>query len=118
VTPEEVEASYREAIYDAGERVTVRRYFANNASWFDARVYAKVARFSGKDLVGAARQGDANVILLVSDLEAKRFPLPLEVSDKVIVDGKEMSIVDPDGATRRVSGVLVAYDLTVRGRGL
>lgn len=118
MSPDEVEGHYREAIREAGdEKVTVRRRYGTGTSrpWFDAEVPAKVARYGPKDLAGAAQQGDANVILLRSDLEAKRYPLPPRNGDTIFVDGREMSIVAVDGATRRIAGVTIAYDITARG---
>ena len=41
--------------------------------------------------------------------------LPLLTTDKAVVRGKEMAVLSIDDNTRRIQGVLVAYDIQVRG---
>lgn len=121
MSPEEAEAHYREAIAEAGEvEVRVRRYYnlGPSRTFFEVKVSAKVSGYAEKDLVGPAQQGDVRVIIIYSDLEAKQFPLPIISGDKVLVDGKELSVIAPDAATRRIGGVVVAYDLVTRGASL
>lgn len=121
MSPEEAEGHYRDAIAEAGDgSVTFRRYYGAGASRpkFEATVPAKVSGYGPQDLAGPIQQGDVRVIVIASDLSAKRFPLPVRNGDKVVVDGRELSVVSPDAATRRVGGVVVAYDLTARGPGL
>ena len=71
--------------------------------------------YYGTELVGTIQQGDRKVILLADDLLAAQFALPLKKGDKIVIRGRETNIEAPDDNTRRVRGVLVAYELQVRG---
>ncbi len=61
------------------------------------------------------QQGDRKVILFADDLANSEIELPLLDSDALMVRGDELSIVRIDDSTRRVNGVLIAYEITVRG---
>ena len=115
MTPAQAIASYRRKLKDT---VVIRRY-ANVAGphrpWFDAEVRARVMGFAPDELVGGIVQGDRRLIVLAEDLIARQFPLPLRKGDKAIIRGRECNIEAPDDNTRRVQGVLIAYELQVRG---
>ncbi|MGD9880458.1 MAG: hypothetical protein AB7F22_10615 [Reyranella sp.] len=117
MTPATVKASYRRAIDQAGEPLTVRRYTGAGASRprVDVSVRGRVVDYRPDELVGTIQQGDRMIILLVEDLVAAQFPMPLRKGDKIVVRGRELNIEDPDDNTRRVAGVLIAYELRARG---
>ena len=117
MTPEALKASYRRAMNEAGETVKIRRYTGagSNRPWFECEVMARVTGFEPEELVGAIVQGDRKLIVLAEDLIAAQFPLPIVKGDRAIVRGKELNIEAADDSTRRVAGVLVAYQLQVRG---
>lgn len=100
-----------------GEPITIRRYTGSgpNRAFFDATVRGRVMNYRADEIVGQIQQGDRHVVLLAEDLIAEEFPLPITPSDKCIVRGKELAIISPDDNTRRYAGVLIGYDLTVRG---
>lgn len=102
-----------------GETVLVRRYTPATGGVgrpkFDAEVRARVTGYAPEELVGSIVQGDRKVILLVEDLIAKQFAMPVLASDKIVVRGKEFAIIAPDDSTRRIANVLIAYELTARG---
>jgi hypothetical protein len=53
-------------------------------------------------------------LLLVQDITTGQMPLPVTSTDKVIVRGRELAIVN--AAERKApTGELVAYELQVRG---
>ena len=111
----EVVAAYARVLKD---RVTFRRYTGAGESrpFVEARdVRSHVAGYQPHELIGSIIQGDRKVIALVADLVDRKFVLPLTVNDKVIVDGKELAIIAPDGNTRSVNGELVAYEIQARG---
>lgn len=114
MTPNQVKASYRRGLRD---RVTVRRYTGSgpDAPYFDAEnIRARVSGFTPEQLVDNLREGDRQVILYADDLIAKGL-ISLTASDKVIDKGREFAVIGLDDATRRVGGVLVAYELHCRG---
>lgn len=117
MTPERTRDSYRRALAAAGEMVTVRRYVGTGSDRpvVEAPVAARVTGYAPSELVGNIRQGDRKVILLAEDLERRQFPLPLRAGDKVVVGGRELNVEYADDQTRRVAGVLIAYELQARG---
>lgn len=98
------------------ETIIVRRYTGAGANRpkFDAEVRGKAWGYSAKELVGAIQQGDQRVIVLVDDLIAKGFALPITSADKVVVKGREIAIINP-GQRKAPDGTLVVYDLQARG---
>lgn len=116
MSPEECRATYRQMIDEAGETVLVRRYTGTgqNRPYFEAAVKARVIGFKPQELIGGLRQGDQRLILLNEDLLNAQFPTPLLDTDKVVVNGREITIQAPDKSTRRVAGELIAYDLIAR----
>lgn len=116
MTPEAAIGMYRRLIA-SGEDVLLRRYTGTGATRakFEVRVRAKVAGYEPQDLVGSVQQGDRKVIVLAEDVDAAQFPVPITNSDKIVVRGKELTIQSVDDSTRRIAGVLVAYELPVRG---
>jgi hypothetical protein len=117
MTPEEVKATYRQFLDEVGETVSLRRYTGAGASRpsFDATVKARVTEFAPHELVGGITQGDRKLIVLAQDLFDAQWPVPPKKGDKAIVRGRELNIEGVDDNTRRVSGVLAAYEIVVRG---
>lgn len=109
-----VTAAYRKSL---GETVLVRRYTGTgqNRPRFDVAALARVVGYAPHELVGTIQQGDRKAIVLVEDLIKAGFALPITSADKLVVGGRELQIVAPDGETRKVDGVLIAYELQVRG---
>lgn len=117
MSPADVIATYRRMFNERGETVQVRRFTGAgpNRPRVDVDVMAVVTGFAPDEYVGSIVQGDRKVILLAEDLTAAQFALPVTTGDKIVVRGKELAIIAADDSTRRVSGVLVAYELQVRG---
>lgn len=114
MSPAEIKAMYANAL---SEIVTVRRYTGSGANrpHFDADARARVVGFSPVELVGSIVQGDTKIILFADDLLDVQFAQPVTVNDKVVVRGKELAIIASDDSTRRVDGVLIAYEIQARG---
>lgn len=112
----QVRASYRRALINVGEQITVRRYsgVGANRAHTDVVTYGRVLEIANTDLVGDVRQGDIKIIALSEDLDTGGFPMPVVPNDRVVVRGKEYIIIS-NSDSRRVAGVLVAYDLIGRG---
>ncbi len=112
----EMRADYRELIDEDGETITLRRFVAGGAP-IEVEVRARVTGYQPAELVGGIKQGDSRLIVLAEDVEARGFPVPFSTggSDKAIIRGKTQNIELVDDRTRRVGGVLIAYDITARG---
>lgn len=117
MTPEQAISAHKRALAVAGETVMIRRYTGTgqNRPYFDADVQARVTDFEPAELVGGIVQGDRKLVVLAEDLERAQFPENLRKGDKAIVRGRECNIESVDDNTRRIQGVLVAYELAVRG---
>lgn len=105
----EIKAAYARELK---ETIIVRRYTGKgtNKPKFDVPVRGKARLYSATELVGSITQGDQNVLLLVEDLIKAQFALPLTSNDKVVVAGKELSILQPN--TRKApDGTLIVYDV-------
>jgi hypothetical protein len=117
MTPDEWKDMYRRAMDVAGEQIVIRRYTGTgqNRPYFDAPVRARVVRYNAEELIGAIKQGDSRLIVLAEDMITAQIPLDLRAGDKAVVRGREMNIEAADDNTRRIQGVLIAYELQVRG---
>lgn len=114
MSPEEVKKTYAKFLT---EKVLVKRYVGTgqNRSYFEIEVRARVMGFVPSDLTGNIIQGDRRIILFADDLLDKGFVLPITINDQIVVRGRELAVTKPDDSTRRINGVLVAYDIQVRG---
>lgn len=118
MTPQSAEESYRRALATGGRTVQLRRYSgppALNRNFTDHDVQARVREFRADELAGNIRQGDRQVIILASDLQASGFPGALRANDKLILDGAELNLQTVDAQSRRIEGVLIAYEAVARG---
>lgn len=118
MTPEAAKAMYRRRI-GIGETIYIRRYTGAgpNRPHYDVAVRARVTGYAPHQLIGGIQQGDRMIILLAEDLNAAGFAGPITTNDRVVVGtDPEMKIIAPDKATRACQGVLIAYELQVRGQ--
>lgn len=114
MTPDAAKAMYRRQLAAHGEPITLRRPVQNGAPIDAAGLRARVVSFQSAESPEQVRQGVRKVILLAEDLEATSWPGPPRAKDQVILRGKTMRIVSVDDDTRRVAGVLIAYELTAQ----
>lgn len=112
---EAIRAAYRRDLEEY-EAVTFRQYDGStpDRSHTDFETAARVMSYSPADLVGNIKQGDSRLIVLAEDFETAPFAA-LRQNDKAIVRGRELNIEAVDDSTRRVGGVLIAYEIRVRG---
>lgn len=116
MTPAAAIAATERAIAAVGETVTLRRPAGVSPQTFtDAEARARVTDFHADELVGSLQQGDRKLIVLAKDLEARQWPVPPRKGDKAIVRGKTLNVEAVDDSTRRVGGVIVAYEIAARG---
>ena len=74
----------------------------------------RITGFQPDDVVVDLQQGDRKVILLADDVAAAGLA-PLKRASKLLWNGKILTVKSIDDATRRVGGVLIAYELQVAG---
>jgi hypothetical protein len=117
MTPAETRQAYMEAMDDAGESISIRRFTGTGVTrtYVDTNARARVIDYQERELVGTIQQGDRKIIMLVDDLIAGGFAVPVTANDKVVLRGKMISIVSVDDSTRRVQGELIAYEIQARG---
>ena len=118
MSPSETLAAYRRALAQDHEVVTLVRLPVNGATRIESRpVLARVTGYRPQEMVAGIVQGDQRVILLAEDLEASGFPDRLVPGGphRVAVRGRELAIKGIDDTTRRVAGVLIAYEVHVKG---
>lgn len=117
MTPAEVRADYRQAMAEVGWMVKLRR---NSTPPVEIDVMARIftpKREPNELVVGGIKQIYQQVIILAEDVEGTAFTLPFVAAGREkIVDGtKVYNIESPDVQTRKLQGVVVAYELTVSG---
>lgn len=117
MTPEEVTADYRAALAEYGEIITIRRFTGTgpNRPKFEVDVRARVTGFAPNEMIAGIQQADRKAIVLHEDLVSAGLSLPITNSDFVWWQGRQYAIRVPDNATRRVSGVTIAYELQIVG---
>ncbi len=98
------------------EPIIVRRYTGAGANRpkFDAAARGRAWNESAEALVGTAQEFNQRVIILVDDLIARGFALPVTTADKLLVKGREIAIVNPR-PRKAQDGTLVAYDIQAKG---
>jgi hypothetical protein len=108
----EVRALYQEHLH---ELVSIRRISGTGTGRVDAS-FATVGRVwkgARKELTGGIAQQDLNAIIYSQALFDNGLPSDVVIGDYLIdQDGIEHSVYEVQA--RRVEGVLVAYELTVR----
>lgn len=99
-------------LIEVGEAVTLQR---PGVPPITAAVRARVMGYRPSDLVGAIVQGDRQAIILASDLAASGFPQIMPNRDRLIWNGKTLTIKSVDDATARIAGETIAVKLQLSG---
>lgn len=117
MTPAAARAMYRRQIDAHGETITLRRNNPAPAGPTEVTVKARVSGYQPEELVGGINQGDRKVIILAEDVEMSGFPVPFNTggTDKAVVRGRALNIGVVDDSTRRIGGVLIAYEIRATG---
>jgi hypothetical protein len=114
MSPDAVKAEYLEALGEVGETVSIRRITGTGPSRTDTS-YATIGRvFNGerKELTGGIAQQDLTAIVYAPDLFTAGMPSDVVIGDFLVHQGIEHSVYEVKA--RRIQGVMVAYELTVR----
>lgn len=121
MTADEVLASHRAMLAEIGEDIIIRRYYGPagpNRPKYEAKVRARVTGLGNPELIGAVAQGRYKVIGVIdpdapvpTGKVALASLLPLELTDKMVIRGKEMDIEALDQFTRLGAG----FDAQVKG---
>lgn len=124
MTPSAARAMYRRQITAHGGFVTLRRGAGGPGA--EVTFIARCTGYSPQEMTGDLQQGDVKVVFLAEDLEAAiaagDWPalaaggaIKAKSVDAVWQDGRKMTVQAVDDQTRRVAGVLIAYELRVQG---
>ena len=113
MSSDDIKAIYRAELK---ETIVIRRYTGTGTSRpkFEVKARGNTRLYKGTELVGSIVQGDQEVLILVEDLIAKRFALPLTTNDKIVVSGKEIAIIAANNRTD-LDGTIIVYDCQARG---
>lgn len=108
---------YCDALVRSGETVTFRRYSGTGdaRTSVDRNALARVMDMKPEEIAGNIQEGSRKLIVLARDVDAANWSPALRKGDRVVVRGKELTIDVVDDNTRRVAGVLIAYELVARG---
>lgn len=116
MNPEYAKAVYRRHLTN---KVVIRRYTGSGPSRTPAdvtcRASVKADNMQSNQLADNVKELTYRAVVLVEDLVAGGFALPMTTADKMVFDGKEMAISFPDRATRTVGETLLAYNVRARG---
>lgn len=104
MTPAEILAAYREDLALAGETVTISRVATSG-------VKARIMRPRAGQLTDTVPQDRPIAIVLAADVTA----LPTTFDTLTDAAGRVYAIEHVDDWTRRVAGVVIAYELTLAG---
>jgi hypothetical protein len=114
VSPEVERDRYRRHLQQNGEPISILRPGTPNQTFPD--LLARVVGYQPREIVGNVQQGDRKVILLAEDVAASGLELPFRAkADRIVWNGKTMVVQAVDDATRRIAGVLIAYEIRVSG---
>jgi hypothetical protein len=117
MSAEAIAARYAAALFD---RVTVARLSGVGSSQIALEypgIRARLASYSPAEIGGLILQGDQKGILLAADLNDAGFPIPLIKGDRVTCsDGRIVTVQAIDPNTRAVGGVVIAYEVQLRGQ--
>ncbi|TDR89122.1 hypothetical protein [Enterovirga rhinocerotis] len=109
------QAQMRRAIEKTGEVLTLRRVVPN-APPIEKQVRGRVMGYAPDELAAGISIGERKVILPADEVEASGFPTPLRKgTDRIVVRGTHLTIVEVDDSTRRIGGELVAYEIRASG---
>ena len=103
--------AHRRQIKATGEEMTLRRGSGVGAE--SLAVWGRIMGFDPDELVGDIKQGDRKAIILAEDVT---FNPPLRPGDRIMLRGQPLNITAVDDSTRRVGGMLIAYEVTARGQ--
>lgn len=128
MSPQEAIAALDRALSEAGEYIVLRRMVGTgqNIANVDATVRAFVRSVKPEEIVGTISQGDLNVILSPTDIDAAQWPGGLpdvpglkpdaripRINDKAVIQGKVRNISFAKPIV--MDGDLVRIELTVSG---
>lgn len=115
ITADQARSTYRRNLT---HQVAIRRFTGPagpNRTFADTPCRARVRGAAAGALIGDVMTFDFLAVILVEDLVAGGFTLPITTGDKLIFGTRELAINFPDNATRAVGPDLIAYVLHAKG---
>lgn len=116
---DEIRASYRRAFADVGETVTLKRLGGS----LEAQVLARPVGFEPQEIAAGVDQGERKLLVLAEDVEAAVTAGTwaaaggdlIVKNDRITMRGRMLVVQRSDDSTRRVAGVLMAYEVRAMG---
>ncbi|QZN99537.1 hypothetical protein K6K41_22975 [Chenggangzhangella methanolivorans] len=122
--PAAARAAYRRQLKAHGEIVSLRREVPGGLKVAEG-LRARVMGFDAEEIASGLNQGGRKIILLAEDVEAAvaagNWPAPAAGAvavlrnDRIVVRGRAWVVQTADDSTRRVAGVLIAYEVAATG---
>ncbi len=117
-----IRASYRQGFAQRAEPVILRRFTGPGPSlsapppYADYQPILAVLRGGGESgQIGGLPNGRHAILLLAEDVErADMAPGPRK-DDRILVGGRTLTIAESDDDTRRIAGILMAYEVQAEG---
>jgi hypothetical protein len=110
MTPTQAKQALQRQLEAHGETVSLKR---GNTTY---SVKARVMDPRPSDLVGNIQLLGRKAIVSAEDVAAVSFPTPfLPKQDQLVWNGKTLKIMSINDSTRRIQGVLIAYELELSG---
>lgn len=115
MTPQAAISALDRALSINGETITLRRTTVPSLIPLDVKVTANVAGYQPQELISGSGivQGDAKVILSVTEMKRRQWVWPPKVNDKCVVDGKVKTVLAVNPFN--MNDTLVRIELQVRG---
>lgn len=115
MSPDAAKAMYRRLVTASGETVTLQRNARSPTEPTEASVLARVIENDPDATDEGLQQGMRKVVVMAEDVPAELQPLKERGVDRIILRGAACGIDFVDDSTRRVGGVLIAYELHIVG---
>jgi hypothetical protein len=110
MTPARAKVAYKKHL---SEPVSIRRIAGPGRAFVSYPTVGRIFGTQRKELTGGIAQQDLTAIVYAQDLFDAGMPSDVVIGDLLVdPDGNEHSVYSV--AARRVAGVMVAYELTVR----
>jgi len=110
MTPESARAALARQISKHGWLITLKRNGVPSVE-----ILARVRDFKPDELVGGIVQGDRQAVIPAAVLESTGWPGAPARGDQIVDNGRTMTVQAVDDSTRRIAGIVIGYNLTVRG---
>ena len=107
-------AAYAREMDVNGDLAMIRRNGVPPTTFGPVRIW--ITTYMPEELTGNMQEGDRKALMLAADVVACGIPLPLlPKQDRLLFEGRPLTIQAVDDTTHRVGGTLLAYEIRISG---